>query len=138
MYKFAPILILFLWHTFSYSQTSFISENNIRWEKEFVSDKNNSLLRFTGAAYSKNNGALPIYHKNIPLRQGFKVSVQLKNAVFEKLDISLNDTEKRIYLATAHYGKFINTVNRAIPDKIYFPLELQKVLNKKEETIKLA
>jgi len=45
----------------------------------------------------------------------------------------LNDNEKRIYLATAHYGKFINTVNRAISDKIYFPLELQKVLNKKEE-----
>ena len=49
------------------------------------------------------------------------------------LEAFLNDTEKRIYLATAHYGKFINTVNRAIPDKIYFPLELQKVLNKKEE-----
>ncbi len=45
----------------------------------------------------------------------------------------LNDTEKRIYLSTAHYGKFINTVKRAISEKIYFPLELQKVLNKTEE-----
>ena len=85
---------MLFWHTYSYSQSSFIRNNNIRWDKEFVSDKNTALLRFNGAAYSQTNGALPIYHKNIPVKQGFKINVNIKHPVFEKLDILLGEVEK--------------------------------------------
>jgi hypothetical protein len=92
--KFIPILILLFWHTYSHSQTSYITDNNIRWDKEFVSDKNTALLRFVGAAYSQKYSGLPIYHKNIPLNQGYKVNIKITRPIFEKTDVFLSDIEK--------------------------------------------
>ncbi len=49
----------------------------------------------------------------------------------------LKDCEKRIYLATAHYGKFLPTVKKSIGDKCDYPQELKNVLNKKETFISI-
>ena len=49
----------------------------------------------------------------------------------------LKDCEKRIYLATAHYGKFLPTVKKSIGDKCDYPQELKYVLNKKETFISI-
>ena len=40
--------------------------------------------------------------------------------------------EKNIYLATAHYGKFLETVNKAISNVTQHPNELKNILEKKE------
>ena len=45
----------------------------------------------------------------------------------------LNDSDKRIYLSTAHYAKFIDTVRTSIDKSIFFPEPLSKILNKKEK-----
>ncbi len=39
----------------------------------------------------------------------------------------LKDSQKRIYLATAHYAKFLNTVNKAIKSKIKYPKRLSRL-----------
>ena len=41
--------------------------------------------------------------------------------------------EKTIYLATAHYGKFINTINESLNRKNQLPLALKKLNDKKEK-----
>ena len=45
---------------------------------------------------------------------------------------TLKDSSKRIYLATAHYGKFLQTVKEAINQEIDYPQSLKKLLIKKE------
>ncbi len=45
----------------------------------------------------------------------------------------LQDSEKRIYLSTAHYGKFLETVRKAVKKNINYPEKLSKILNKKEK-----
>ncbi len=44
----------------------------------------------------------------------------------------LKKGEKNIYLATAHYGKFLETVNKAISNVTQHPNELKNILEKKE------
>tara|TARA_Y100000589_G_C27039077_1_gene582349 strand:- start:428 stop:1006 length:579 start_codon:yes stop_codon:yes gene_type:complete len=51
-------------------------------------------------------------------------------AVGKKL---LANEEKRIYLATAHYAKFINTVKDSIKKEVNYPKKLKSVLKKKEK-----
>ena len=46
---------------------------------------------------------------------------------------TLNDSFKRIYLATAHYGKFLQTVKKATNQEIDYPQNLKKLLIKKEK-----
>jgi len=41
--------------------------------------------------------------------------------------------DKTIYLATAHYGKFINTINESLNRKNQLPLALKKLNDKKEK-----
>ena len=50
-------------------------------------------------------------------------------AVGKKL---LDESEKRVYLATAHYAKFMDTVQNSINKKLMYPKSLRSVLNKKE------
>jgi len=45
----------------------------------------------------------------------------------------LDGTNKNIYLATAHYGKFLDSVRKAISANLQYPLKLQSVLNKRED-----
>ena len=51
-------------------------------------------------------------------------------AVGKKL---LNDSEKRVYLATAHYAKFIETVRGSIKKNLDYPKPLKSILKKKEK-----
>ena len=44
----------------------------------------------------------------------------------------LNNSSQRIYLATAHYGKFLETVKEATNQEIDYPQNLSKLLIKKE------
>ena len=44
----------------------------------------------------------------------------------------LKTKEKRVYLSTAHYCKFINTVRESIDKKIEYSKDIKKLLNKKE------
>ena len=48
-------------------------------------------------------------------------------------DKELNNKEKRIYLATAHYSKFIKTVKESVKKKVDYPVKLGKILKKKEK-----
>lgn len=45
----------------------------------------------------------------------------------------LGNQEKRVYLATAHCSKFINTVSDALDRNINYPKELENLLKKKED-----
>ncbi len=45
----------------------------------------------------------------------------------------LSNHEKRVYLATAHYGKFLKTINLSLNKKINYPIKLGKLINKKEK-----
>ena len=45
----------------------------------------------------------------------------------------LKDSDKRVYLSTAHYAKFIDTVSKSINEDISFPKPLSKILEKKEK-----
>ena len=45
----------------------------------------------------------------------------------------LDDDEKRVYLATAHYAKFIETVKDSIKNDINYPKQLKSILKKKEK-----
>ncbi len=45
----------------------------------------------------------------------------------------LNKNDKRIYLATAHYAKFLDTVKKAVGLKIDYPHNLKKIINQKEK-----
>ncbi|MEE2694954.1 MAG: threonine synthase [Pseudomonadota bacterium] len=45
----------------------------------------------------------------------------------------LKDSETRIYLATAHYGKFLDTVRKATERNIDYPLGLKSLIKKKEK-----
>ena len=51
-------------------------------------------------------------------------------AVGKKL---LKNEEKRVYLATAHYAKFIETVRNSVNREINYPVPLKSILNKKEK-----
>ena len=42
----------------------------------------------------------------------------------------LDDDEKRVYLATAHYAKFIETVKDSIKNEITYPKQLKSILKK--------
>ena len=44
----------------------------------------------------------------------------------------LANNQKRIYLATAHYGKFLNTVKRGAKSKIKYPKKLEKLFTLQE------
>ena len=44
----------------------------------------------------------------------------------------LDESEKRVYLATAHYAKFMDTVQSSINKKLIYPKSLKSILNKKE------
>ncbi len=44
----------------------------------------------------------------------------------------LDNNEKRIYLATAHYSKFLKTVKESVRKKINYPVKLEKILKKSE------
>ena len=48
-------------------------------------------------------------------------------------DKELNNNEKRIYLATAHYSKFIKTVKESVKKKVDYPVKLEKILRKNEK-----
>ena len=48
-------------------------------------------------------------------------------------DKELNNKEKRIYLATAHYSKFIKTVKESVKTKVDYPVKLKKILKKNEK-----
>ena len=48
-------------------------------------------------------------------------------AVGKKL---LNDSEKRVYMATAHYSKFMDTITESIFKKLHYPSKLKKILKK--------
>ena len=45
----------------------------------------------------------------------------------------LKDSDKRVYLSTAHYAKFFDTVSKSINENISFPKPLSKILEKKEK-----
>ena len=45
----------------------------------------------------------------------------------------LDESEKRIYLSTAHFSKFIDTVSKATSKKLKYPSKLKKILKKREE-----
>ena len=45
----------------------------------------------------------------------------------------LDDSEKRIYLATAHYSKFIDTVKKVINDQVTLPERISSIINKEEK-----
>ena len=45
----------------------------------------------------------------------------------------LDEYEKRIYLSTAHFSKFLDTVSKAISNKLEYPSRLKKILKKKED-----
>ena len=45
----------------------------------------------------------------------------------------LDKEERRIYLATAHYSKFIKTVKESVKKKVDYPNKLKKILKKKEK-----
>lgn len=45
----------------------------------------------------------------------------------------LDKSEKRIYLATAHYSKFIDTVRDVVKDKALLPPKISSIINEKEE-----
>jgi threonine synthase len=45
----------------------------------------------------------------------------------------LDDSEKRIYLATAHYSKFIDTVRKVIDDPVTLPKRILSIIKKKEK-----
>ena len=42
-----------------------------------------------------------------------------------------DDSEKRVYLATAHHAKFIETVRDSIKNDINYPKQLKSILNQK-------
>lgn len=44
----------------------------------------------------------------------------------------LDNSEKRIYLATAHYSKFIDTVKKVIDDQVLLPPRILSIMKKKE------
>ena len=50
-------------------------------------------------------------------------------AVGKKL---LKDSEKRIYLATAHHAKFIETVRESINKDVKYPATLESILEKRK------
>ena len=41
--------------------------------------------------------------------------------------------EKIIFLSTAHYAKFLNTVNKSLNGNLKLPYDLRKILSKKEK-----
>ena len=43
----------------------------------------------------------------------------------------LDKSEKRIYLATAHYSKFIDTVRDVVKDKALLPPKISSIINAK-------
>ena len=45
----------------------------------------------------------------------------------------LKKSEKRVYLATAHYSKFMETVEDSIKKKLNYPDKLKKIFKKDEE-----
>ena len=45
----------------------------------------------------------------------------------------LSKSKKRVYLATAHYAKFLNTVKKSINIKIDYPPELKDLMKKEEK-----
>ena len=45
----------------------------------------------------------------------------------------LDKKERRIYLATAHYSKFIKTVKESVKKKVDYPVKLKEILKKKEK-----
>ena len=45
----------------------------------------------------------------------------------------LSNQDKRVYLATAHYGKFLDTINLSLCKKIKYPVKLEKLTKKKEK-----
>ncbi len=49
----------------------------------------------------------------------------------------LKEDNKTIYLATAHYSKFLDTVEKSVKKKLEYPQKLKKILNKKENFIKM-
>ena len=49
----------------------------------------------------------------------------------------LKEENKTIYLATAHYSKFLDTVEKSVKKKIEYPHKLRAILNKKENFIKM-
>ena len=48
-------------------------------------------------------------------------------------DEQLDKKERRIYLATAHYSKFIKTVKESVKKKVDYPDKLKQILKKKEK-----
>ena len=48
-------------------------------------------------------------------------------------DKQLDKKERRIYLATAHYSKFIKTVKESVKKKVDYPDKLKRILKKKEK-----
>ena len=45
----------------------------------------------------------------------------------------LPEDEKRIYLATAHYGKFLDTINSSLNKRVKYPKRLLELIKKKEK-----
>jgi len=117
---------------------------------------------YTGKLYKEldNNGKFKIY-KNVYSKMlrdfcgGCISDAETKktiNHIFKKYDLIidphtavgyavgkklLNDNEKRVYLATAHYAKFIETVRDSIKKDLNYPKPLKSILKKKEKFLSI-
>ena len=44
----------------------------------------------------------------------------------------LKNNEKRVYLSTAHFSKFFNTVSNSLKIRLAYPKKMKEILKKKE------
>jgi len=72
------------------------------------------------------------------LYRNFKIIIDPHTAVGYSVGKRLlNKDNKRIYLATAHYSKFLKIVEKSIGKNLQYPDKLKKILKKKENFIKM-
>jgi len=49
----------------------------------------------------------------------------------------LKNNEKRVYLSTAHFSKFFNTVSNSLEISLTYPKKMKEILKKKEQYLKI-
>ena len=59
----------------------------------------------------------------------FKFVIDKKNELDAKL---LKNSEKRVYLSTAHFSKFLSTVSDSLKIRLTYPQKMKVILKKKE------
>ena len=121
---------------FHYTQDSFYTNElfkKLDQQGKFMIDKyiySKMLIDFNGGSISDTETKKTI--NNIFKKYNIIVDphTAVGYAVGKKL---LKDSEKRVYLATAHHAKFIETVRDSIKKDINYPKQLESILNQKEK-----